>query len=147
MSASGCWQQLRATRVQLATEKPMELQLGYPLYIIPLIGVNRDGVRAGQYINDIGAPLFGRFVQLFFDVAKDEGLPNKNDIVVAHTWWFTIFGLATLMVIQGVVPDLPDQALVAEQTIATLWAGVQAVPRSPKSAIPKRPGRSRPSKQ
>jgi len=31
---------------------------------------NRDGVRAGQYINDIGAPLFGRFVQLFFDVAK-----------------------------------------------------------------------------
>ena len=65
---------------------------------------NRDGVRAGQYINDIGAPLFGRFVQLFFDVAKDEGLPNKNDVVVAHTWWFTIFGLATLMVIQGVVP-------------------------------------------
>jgi hypothetical protein len=107
---------------------------------------NRDGVRAGQYINDIGAPLFGRFVQLFFDVAKDEGLPNKNDVVVAHTWWFTIFGLATLMVIQGVVPDLPDQALVVEQTIATLWAGVQAVPRLPKSAIPKRSGRSRASK-
>ena len=108
---------------------------------------NRNGVRAGQYINDIGAPLFGRFVQLFFDVAKDEGLPNKNDIVIAHTWWFTIFGLATLFVIQGAVPDLSDQALVAEQTIATLWAGVQAVPRLPKSAIPKRPGRSRPSKQ
>jgi len=107
---------------------------------------NRDGVRAGQYINDIGAPLFGRFVQLFFDVAKDEGLPNKNDIVVAHTWWFTIFGLATLMVIQGVVPDLSDQTLVVEQTIATLWAGVQAVPRLPKSAIPKRSGRSNASK-
>src|SRR6202034_4503821 len=107
---------------------------------------NRDGVRAGQYINDIGAPLFGRFVPLFFDVAKDEGLPNKNDVVVAHTWWFTIFGLATLMVIQGVVPDLPDQALVVEQTIATLWAGFQAVPRLPKSAIPKRSGRSRASK-
>jgi len=131
---------------------------------------NRDGIRAGQYINDIGAPLFGRFVQLFFDVAKDEGLPNRVDMVVAHTeeelhetseqwranvvdmvvahtWWFTIFGLATLMVIQGVVPDLPDQALVVEQTIATLWAGVQAVPRLPKSAIPKRSGRSRASKQ
>jgi len=91
--------------------------------------------------------LFGRFVQLFFDVAKDEGLPNKNDIVVAHTWWFTIFGLATLMVIQGVVPDLPDQALVVEQTIATLWAGIKAVPRLPKSAITKRSGRSRASKQ
>jgi AcrR family transcriptional regulator len=107
---------------------------------------SRDGVRAGQYINDIGAPLFGRFVQLFFDVARDEGLPNRDDIVVAHTWWFTIFGLATLMVIQGVVPDLPDQTLVVEQTIATLWAGVQAVPRLPKSAIPKRSGRSSPSK-
>ncbi|MGA2730139.1 MAG: WHG domain-containing protein, partial [Terracidiphilus sp.] len=108
---------------------------------------NRNGVRAGQYINDIGAPLFGRFVQLFFDVAKDEGLPNRNDIVVAHTWWFTIFGLATLMVIQGVVPDLPDQTLVVEQTIATLWAGVKAVPRLPKSAITKRSGRSGASKQ
>jgi AcrR family transcriptional regulator len=46
---------------------------------------NRNGMRAGQYINDIGAPLFGRFVQLFFEVAKDEELPNRNDIVVAHT--------------------------------------------------------------
>ena len=108
---------------------------------------NRNGVRAGQYINDIGAPLFGRFVQLFFDVAKDERLPNKNDIVVAHTWWFTIFGLATLMVIQGVVPDLPDQTLVVEQTIATLWAGVQAVPRLPKRTISKRSDRSSASRQ
>jgi hypothetical protein len=47
---------------------------------------NRNGIRAGQYINDIGGPLFGRFVQLFFDVAEDEGLPSRNDIVVAHTW-------------------------------------------------------------
>jgi len=108
---------------------------------------NRNGVRAGQYIDDIGRPLFERFVQLFFEVAKAEGLPNRNDIVVAHTWWFTIFGLATLFVIQGVVPDLPDQALVVEQTLATLWAGVQAVPRLPKSAITKRSRRSRASKR
>jgi AcrR family transcriptional regulator len=107
---------------------------------------SRNGIRAGEYINDIGAPLFERFVQLFFDVAKEEGLPNRNDIVVAHTWWFSIFGLATLMVIQGVVPDLPDQALVVEQTIATLWAGVQTVPRLPKRAISKRSGRSSASK-
>jgi hypothetical protein len=51
------------------------------------------------------------------------------------------------MAIQGVMPDLPDQTLVVEQTIATLWAGVQAVPRLPKSAITKRSGRSRASKQ
>ncbi len=108
---------------------------------------NRNGVRAGQYIDDIGRPLFERFVQLFFDVAKAEGLPGKDDIVVAHTWWFTIFGLATLMVIQGVVPDLPDQALVVEQTIATLWAGVQVVPRLPKRAASKRSARSNTSKR
>ena len=106
---------------------------------------NRDGVRAGQYINDIGEPLFGRFVQLFFDVSKAEELPDRDDLVIAHTWWFSIFGLAMLFVIQGVVPDLPDQALVVEQTIATLWAGVQAVPRLPKSSILKRSGRSRAS--
>ena len=105
---------------------------------------NRNGVRAGQYIDDLGAPLFGRFVQLFFDVAKDEGLPNRKDIVIAHTWWFSIFGLATLLVIQG---DLPDQTLVVEQTIATLWAGVQAVPRLPTRATSKRAGRSSASKR
>ena len=104
---------------------------------------NRNGIRAGQYIDDIGKPLFQRFVQLFFEVARDEGLPGKDDLVVSHTWWYTIFGLATLMVIQGVVRDRPDQTVVVEQTIATLWAGVQAVPRLPKSAIPKRSGRSR----
>ena len=69
---------------------------------------NRNGIRAGQYISDIGTPLLGRFVQFFFDV----------------------------------VPDLPDQTLVVEQTIATLWAGVQLVPRLPKSAVSKRSGRS-----
>jgi hypothetical protein len=99
------------------------------------------------YINDIGTPLFQRFVQLFFDVAKDEGLPSRDDIVVAHTWWYTILGLATLMVIQGVVPDLPDQTLVVEQTIARLWAGVQVVPRLPKRAVSKRSSRSGASKQ
>jgi AcrR family transcriptional regulator len=108
---------------------------------------NRNGVRAGQYIDDLGRPLFERFVQLFFDVARAEGLPSKDDTVVAHTWWYSIFGLATLMVIQGVVPNLPDQALVVEQTIATLWAGVQAVPRLPKSAVSKRSVRSSASKQ
>ncbi len=108
---------------------------------------NRNGVRAGQYIDDIGRPLFERFVQLFFEVARDERLPSKDDTVVAHTWWYSIFGLATLMVMQGVVPNLPDQALVVEQTIATLWAGVQAVPRLPKSAISKRSRRSSASKQ
>jgi AcrR family transcriptional regulator len=103
---------------------------------------NRNGTRAGQYIDDIGKPLFQRFVQLFFEVAKKEGLPNRNDPVVAHTWWYSIFGLATLMVIQGGVSDRPEQTLVVEQAIATLWAGVQAVPRLPKGAISKRTGRS-----
>ncbi|MDQ2835130.1 MAG: TetR/AcrR family transcriptional regulator [Acidobacteriota bacterium] len=108
---------------------------------------NRNGVLAGQYIDDLGAPLFARFVQLFFDVANNEKLPNRDDIVIAHAWWFTIFGLATLFVIQGVVPGLSDQTLVTEQTIATLWAGLQTVPRLPKSAISKRSSRSSPRKQ
>jgi AcrR family transcriptional regulator len=108
---------------------------------------NRNGTRAGQYIDDICKPLFERFVQLFFEVAREEGLPGKDDIVVAHTWWYTIFGLATLMVIQGAVPDRPEQTLVVEQTIATLWAGVQTVPRLPKRAITKQSGRSNASKR
>jgi hypothetical protein len=35
---------------------------------------NRNGIRAGQYIDDIGRPLFQHSVQFFFEVAKDEGL-------------------------------------------------------------------------
>ena len=31
-----------------------------------------------------------RRVKVPFDVAKDEGLPNGDDIVVAQTWWFNI---------------------------------------------------------
>ena len=31
---------------------------------------NRNGIRAGQYINDIGTPLFQRFVQLFFQCCQ-----------------------------------------------------------------------------
>jgi AcrR family transcriptional regulator len=108
---------------------------------------NRNGIRAGQYIDDIGKPLFQRFIHLFFEVAREERLPGKDDMVVAHTWWYTIFGLATLMVIQGVVPDRPGQTLVVEQTIATLWAGVKAVPRLPKSAITKRSGRANATKR
>jgi hypothetical protein len=48
------------------------------------------------------------------------------------------------MVIQEVVPDRPDQTLVVEQTLATLWAGVQVVPRLPKRAVSKRSGPSVP---
>jgi hypothetical protein len=45
------------------------------------------------------------------------------------------------------VPDLPDQTLVVEQTIATLWAGVQVVPRLPKRTVSTRSGRSSAAKQ
>jgi hypothetical protein len=32
---------------------------------------NRNSIRAGLYIDDIGRPLFQHFVQLFFEAAKD----------------------------------------------------------------------------
>ena len=41
----------------------------------------------------------------------------------------------------------PDSGFVIENTIATLWAGVQAVPNLPKSTITKRSGRFSASKQ
>lgn len=31
-------------------------------------------------------------LQIFFEVAKEERLPDKDDIVVAHAWWYSIFG-------------------------------------------------------
>jgi AcrR family transcriptional regulator len=109
----------------------------------------------GHILAELSRETIGLLIQNFDAIAAQHPAPKERlfatsrgliDMVVAHTWWYTIFGLATLMVIQGVVPDLPDQTLVVEQTIATLWAGVQAVPRLPKSAITKRSGRSSASK-
>ncbi len=48
---------------------------------------NRNGIRAGQYIDDIGKPLFQRFGhQLFFEVAS----PRMKDYQARMTlWWHT----------------------------------------------------------
>lgn len=87
----------------------------------------RNGVRAGDYINDIGRPLFERLAKLFVECVDNSGLSVADPRLAAHTWWSTIFGLTMVLIIQGQLPDFSADDRVVEQSITTMWAGLKAV--------------------
>ena len=83
---------------------------------------NRSGIRAGEYINDIGRPLFERIVQVFHAC----GLKVKDPMLAAHTWWDLLFGLTMVLIIQGEQPHMSAPESVVEQSIKIMWAGLNA---------------------
>ncbi|MBC8137340.1 MAG: TetR/AcrR family transcriptional regulator, partial [Fibrella sp.] len=72
---------------------------------------DRHGIRAGDYINDIGRPLFERLVKAFGECIDSNGLSISDPLLAAHTWWSNIFGLTMVLIIQGNLPDFsaPDR--------------------------------------
>ena len=97
---------------------------------------DRNGVRVGEYINDIGRPLFERLVKLFGESLEGSGLSVADPLLAAHTWWSSIFGLMMLFLVQGTLPDFSDSARVVEQSIAMMWAGVKTTARPPSTSGP-----------
>jgi AcrR family transcriptional regulator len=83
---------------------------------------NRNGIRAGDYINDIGQPLFERIVQVFSACQ----LSVADPMLAALTWWQTIFGLTMVLIIQGRLPHISSPESVVEQSITIMWAGLNA---------------------
>ncbi len=88
---------------------------------------DRSGVRAGEYINDIGRPLFERLVALFKTCVQNQGLALADPTLAAHTWWSTLFGLTMVLIIQGELPDFSNTESVVEQYISVMWAGFNAI--------------------
>lgn len=88
---------------------------------------DRNGIRAGDYINEIGRPLFERLVTLFVTCVQSSRLNVPNLTLAAHTWWSTVFGLTMVLIIQGELPHFSPSADVVEQSITIMWAGLNAI--------------------
>ena len=89
-------------------------------------GETRANIRAGDYINEIGQPLFEKLVARFSACLEAENLTVSDPMLAAHTWWTALFGLTMVLIIQGQLPDFSPDARVVEQAITTMWAGIKA---------------------
>jgi AcrR family transcriptional regulator len=90
---------------------------------------DRNGIRAGELINEIGRPLFDRLVKIFRD-CSDDRLALSDPVLDAHTWWSSIFGITQVLITQGHLPHLSAPERVIERTIQVMWAGLIAVPQA-----------------
>jgi AcrR family transcriptional regulator len=101
----------------------------------------RNGRRAGDYIHEIGKPMFDRLIDVFQECSHSSGLDNADLIVDAHTWWASIFGLTQVLIAQGRLPNVPPPERVVERTLLIMWTGLKAlsteIPVTP--AAPVRP--------
>lgn len=88
---------------------------------------DRNGIRAGDYINAIGRPLFERLVKVFIACSHYSGLNTTDPLLDAHTWWNTISGLTLVLIVQGNIPHLSAPDRVIEQSIKMMWAGLKAI--------------------
>lgn len=93
---------------------------------------DRNGIRAGEYIDSIGSPLFERLVKVFIACSHSSGLSTVDPTLDAHTWWHSIFGLTMVLIIQGDIPHVSAPARVAERSIRIMWAGLKAISLEPE---------------
>ncbi len=94
---------------------------------------DRNGIRAGDYINAIGRPLFERLVKVFIECSRYSGLSMADPLLDAHTWWNSIFGLTMVLIVQGNIPHLSSPASVVEQSIKIMWAGLKTIASEPEA--------------
>jgi AcrR family transcriptional regulator len=90
---------------------------------------DRNGIRAGEFINEIGRPLFDRLVKIFCDCSNGR-LALSDPLLDAHTWWSSMFGITQVLITQGNLPHLSPPERVMERTIQIMWAGLIAVPQA-----------------
>ena len=88
---------------------------------------DRNGIRAGDYINAIGRPLFERLVKVFLECSRYSELNTTDPLLDAHTWWDSIFGLTLVLIVQGNIPHLSAPPRVIEHSIKIMWAGLKAI--------------------
>lgn len=93
---------------------------------------DRNGIRAGEYIDAIGTPLFERLVKVFAACSRSSGLNTMDPVLDAHAWWHSIFGLTMVLIIQGDIPHVSAPERIAERSIKILWAGLKALSQEPE---------------
>lgn len=102
--------------------------LGHPQHFrIVFFGPeDRNGIRAGDYIDEIGRPLFERLVSIFVACAASTGVSQATPLLDAHTWWSSIIGMTHVLVTQGEMPGMSPLKAVTERSIQMMWAGLKA---------------------
>jgi AcrR family transcriptional regulator len=102
---------------------------------------NRNGVRIGEYIDNIGQPLFTRLSRVFAEAVDANRLNVGPGRLVIDAWWGAVLGLAVALTIQGGLPGFSPPDQVVTQLVTTMWSGIavagSTAPRSP--ARPERP--------
>jgi AcrR family transcriptional regulator len=84
---------------------------------------NRNGVRAGEYIDTIGRPLFDRLVQIFISCAEVSGRPAETRLLDAQTWWVSLFGTTQVLITSGPVASLSAHDAIVNRHIEVMWRG------------------------
>lgn len=92
---------------------------------------DRNGIRAGDYINEIGRPVFERLVATFLACTEEYGVRLADPLLDAHTWWSSVIGLTWVLIVRGNLPGMPSSGQMTARTIQMLWDGLSAPPASP----------------
>ena len=88
---------------------------------------DRNGIRAGDYINEIGRPLFGRLIEIYKVCSASTGVSLDDPLLDAQTWWYSIFGLTQVLITQGDLPNVSAPERVIERLIQVMWVGLRTV--------------------
>ncbi len=94
---------------------------------------NRNGIRAGDYINEIGRPVFERLVATFLTCTEEYGIRSTDPLLDAHTWWSSVIGLTWVLIVRGHLPGMPSSEQMTARTIQMLWDGLSVAPTSPQA--------------
>jgi AcrR family transcriptional regulator len=88
---------------------------------------DRNGVRIGEYIDNIGQPLFTRLSRVLFEAMDANSLKPVPDRLAADAWWGAVVGLALSLTIQGGLPEFSPPEDVITQLVTTMWSGIVAM--------------------
>jgi AcrR family transcriptional regulator len=89
---------------------------------------DRNGVRAGDYINEIGRPMFERLVATFLACIEGDEVRLADPLLDAHCWWSSVIGLTWVLLVRGELPGQPSSEQMIERTIQVLWNGMGVLP-------------------
>ena len=92
---------------------------------------DRNGIRAGEYIDQIGRPLFERLVAIFSECSKSAGFSAKTRVLDAHTWWSSLFGLTQVFITSGAIQSLSAHDRIVERLLEVMWSGLKTLATNP----------------
>jgi len=85
---------------------------------------DRNGIRIGEYIDNIGQPLFARLSRVFAEAVETNHLNLGPGRLAIDAWWGAVLGLAVALTIQGGLPEFSPADQVVIQLVTTMWSGL-----------------------